>query len=163
MIHSLRRRHFHGFATLAVVLPIAYGIGLAARTGPAVQPSIPAPLLGDEPGVELAEEILWSRGDLWGDLPIDTMLRRAPDDGRVLELTPREDLRQPELLAYWSPGLDPELGLGDRAVLLGRLGGTAPRRFRLPAEVQDVPGRLVLYSLAHHDVVAQAAFPDPTP
>jgi hypothetical protein len=162
MIHSLRRRHLHGFATLAVLLPLGLGATLARRGSAPIPPPIPAVLRNEDASVRLAEEVLRAGVVLAGDVVVDVTLRRAPDDGRVIEIAPRGSLRHPDLLAYWARGTEVEAGLGDGDVLLGRAGGSSPRRYRLPAEAEDGPGRLVLYSLAHRQIVGQAALPDPT-
>lgn len=67
-----------------------------------------------------------------------------------LELSADQDL--PDVLVYWSPST-PQSAVDD-----GWLLGVAPdaRRFdyRLPAGAPEARGRVVLYSLGHHQVVA---------
>lgn len=77
----------------------------------------------------------------------------------TLEIEPLRPLDRPELLIYWLS--DPLVGetLPDSAQLLGRLAGTATRRFRLPPSSSASPGDpgiLVVYSLGHQQVVATA-------
>ena len=96
----------------------------------------------------------WTREDLWSALSIRTSAYTR-DGVVIVELAPLRDPLLPDLLVYWAPG-GPGDRLPDGARLLGRLAGTATRRFALPA----AGGRLHLYSLGHARLVDSAALPD---
>ena len=151
MIRELRRRHHRIWLALAVVLPLGYAAALAGRVP---VPLDPAEALGppDLPGSAVLE---LSGG--WEGLPVRGRVFARPDAGPWLELQPLEDLRQPDLLVYWSalPGGD---GLPEGAYLLGALAGTQRRRFALP-EAAAGGGHLLLYSLGHQRRVASAPLP----
>lgn len=149
MIARLRRRHRIATIALAVLMPPALAIALASRS------EVP---IGTLPRVLAVEATggaaRWSRDDLWSALPIRTR-GFAGAGGPLVELSPLRDPLLPDLLVYWAAAGagDP---LPDGARLLGRLAGTAPRRFALPA----AGGRLYLYSLGHARLVDSAALPD---
>jgi hypothetical protein len=157
MIRPLRVRHRRIIAVLAVVTPLLFVAGLLARRPiPATIDLAIGTTVEDHPG----HEVLSRDDDAWGGLPILTEWLRAPGDPAgdpavSLELT--GPLKQPDLLLYWDAS-PREGGLSDEARLLGPVGGRRRDAWDVPAS--DRPGRLVLYSLAHGEVVATAAPPD---
>ena len=60
-----------------------------------------------------------------------------------------KDVRVPDALLYWSPYVSPEKGLPPEARLLGPLHGAEIKTHPLPSD-----GYLILYSLAHQQIVA---------
>lgn len=156
MIAPLRRRHRAMVAVLAVLLPVGYATALLARP---TFPVAPAPQTEPAAGV-LAERPIQL------DLPGSYVRVRTWRAGgeRFVELAPRIDLEQPDVLVYaldegryhgssfvGDASLDPS-ALSE-AYLLGTLQGRASVQYRLPAELEGAPFRLILYSLARHEVV----------
>ena len=148
----LRRRHRIATIALAVLMPPALALALAARSGPPPRGGLPHALTA-----EVATGApRWSRDDLWTVTPIRTrgFAGATSEAESVIELTPLRDPMLPDLLVYWSAA-----GASDRlpegAQLLGRLAGTETRRFPAPA----AGGRLHLYSLGHARLVDSAALP----
>jgi hypothetical protein len=144
LIAPLRRAHRIATLALACTVPPAFAIAIASR---------PSPLPPGEIPVTLAAEIVsgplvFERDDLWQPLAIRTRLFAGDAAGPVVEIVPLTDLARPDVLVYWSA--DP---VADRlpagAQWLGRLAGTAPRRFALPIGARVDAGRLHLYSLGH--------------
>jgi hypothetical protein len=147
MIAALRRRHRVAWVALALAVPPAFILALAARPTLPPPSEIPAALVVDPPAAALREE----RADLWTPLAIRT---RIYSNG-VIELAPLVDLEQPDVLVYWSPDTAKER-LPDGARWIGRLAGTSPRRFLLPPDAIG-RGYLHLYSLGHAQWLASAA------
>jgi hypothetical protein len=139
---------------LLAVVPLLYLAAVAARPEAPVMAELPAPLAGDAP----AGRLLLEADDLFDRVPITVRLRAGDDgDGRILELTPRAPLAEPEALAYYS-GEPSGAGLPPAAVLLGAMDGTRPRTFPLPAAAAG-GGWIVIYALGHQEVVATAELP----
>jgi hypothetical protein len=64
-----------------------------------------------------------------------------------------QDLAKPDVLVYWAAGKESAVeGLPDNARLLGALSILTP--LSIPGDVRGETGRLMLYSLADHEVVA---------
>ncbi len=152
MIAPLRRAHRVATIALALAVPPAFALAIAAR--PALPPpgEIPAAWTADP----AAGPLVFARDDLWQPLAIRTRLFAAEAGGPVVEIAPLADLEQPDVLVYWSAEPDAER-LPDGAHWLGRLAGASPRRFALPAEARARPGRLHLYSLGHAQWLGSAA------
>ena len=149
MIRPLRQRHRVMVCTLGVLLPVAFIGGIAARRPVAVSNSVP---------VELENEasdfgtVIWTKADLWPDQRIITSLRRNAAGIAAVELMFR-DLVKPDVLVYWAAGKETAVeSLPDNARLLGALSNRVP--LPIPADARGEAGRLVLYSLADHEVVA---------
>lgn len=148
----LRRRHRVATIALALLMPPALALALAARSG--------SPLSGGLPQA-LAARVAsgaprWSRDDLWTVTPIRTQgfAGATSEAAPVIELTPLRDPMLPDLLVYWSAARASDR-LPEGAQLLGRLAGTEARRFAAPA----AGGRLYLYSLGHARLVDSATLP----
>jgi hypothetical protein len=64
------------------------------------------------------------------------------------------------MLVYWhlQPAIQTDR-LPDDAYLLGALAGTQKRRFILPEPAMTQDGSLILYSLAHHKIIAATLLP----
>jgi len=149
MIRPLRQRHRLIVCTLGVLLPVAFTAGLAARK--------PVPLAANVTW-QIARQasdfdrVVWTKPDIWPGQRIITSLRRDATGSVVVELTFR-DLAKPDVLIYWAAKKDTVIeGLPGDARLLGALSNRAP--LRIPADVRGEAGRLLLYSLADHEVVA---------
>ena len=156
MIRPLRARHRAMMVVLAVVVPLLFAAGLAARR--AVPRSMDSP-----PGEQASSyedfEVIGRDDRAWGELPIITIwLRASGADTRcavTLELS--RPVKRPDLLVYWDDHPSDAGDLSEEARLLGRLGGR--RRLTWEVPTPSGSGRLVLYSTAWKKVVASAAPP----
>jgi len=149
MIRPLRQRHRVMVCTLGVLLPVAFTAGLAARKAVPVAATVPPELAGQ---ASTFGDVVWTKADLWPDQRIITSLRRDAAGSVAVELIFR-DLVRPDVLVYWAAGKGTAVeGLPENARLLGALSNRAP--LSMPAAVRGETGRLVLYSLADHEVVA---------
>ncbi len=152
MIRPLRKRHARVMRVLAVVLPVGFVAALLAREEPQVSGRLPdeGPIL---------EAPMRTEQRVFAGLDILTRVGRT--EGRtVVELEPREELRVPDLIVYWTSTVAPT-DAGDDALpsdahLLGALGEHA-RRFALPRNASG--GSLVLYDMGNSEVVAMAPLP----
>ncbi len=143
----LRRRHAALVTTLALALPVAFAAAIAKREAAPVQLELPleaqrasaVEALAPGAGTELTLET--SSGQRW----------RARHDATRIAIAQVAGAELPDLLAYWSArnGGDE---LAPDAVLLGPVnGGSSERTYARPG----AGGVLVLFSLAHGEVVAQ--------
>ena len=150
MIRPLRQRHRHLVAALAIFLPVAFAIGIAARR--------PVPEAGSSPLAAVSatgrfESQEWQRTDLFTNAPVQVrLLREHQGVGQfAVELSAGEDFAEPDLIVYWTvenPAITGTLP-GD-AILLGTF---SPGRLPLPAAAVQAGGRLVLFSLADNAIV----------
>lgn len=93
-------------------------------------------------------------------LGLELAIGRGAGGEPVLELRPRADLQQPDLLLYWLPRESLEgapAGVPEGALLLGALAGARVRRFVLPERALVEQGALLLYTLAHQRRLAMGA------
>jgi len=149
MIRPLRQRHRVMVCTLGVVLPVAFAVGVVARKPVPIAPTISAALTGQATDFDQA---VWTKVDLWNDQHIITSLRQNPAGSVAVELM-FQNLAKPDVLVYWAVGKASAIeGLPDNARLLGALSNRSP--LPIPADVCGEAGRLFLYSLADHEVVA---------
>lgn len=152
MIAPLRRAHRIATLALACIVAPAFAVAIATRAALPPAGEIPAALTAEPPPGALVLE----RDDLWQPLAIRTRLFAAATGSSVVEITPLADLARPDVLVYWSA--DPIAdSLPHGARWLGRLSGTAPRRFALPPDARASAGRLHLYSLGHAQWLGSAA------
>lgn len=150
MILPLRRRHRAMVCTLAVVLPAAFAAGILGRPSVPVVQSVPASL--DGKGTDFGS-VVWSKTDLWPEQQIITSLWRNAGDRVALELT--ADLLKPDVLVYWALGkASASEDLPGNVRLLGALVNGKP--LPIPRDAWGEAGRLVLYSLAEHEIVARS-------
>ena len=161
MIHELRLRHFRTFAALAVVIPAGITAALLPRSPAPRVAALPADLAraAGWDGTE-AGQTLWRREDLWGTLALTTTLTRSAGGALTVRLAPAADLARPDVLVYWAAGAQPAGRLPEDALLLGALAGAHERAFALPEAAAAQAGRLLLYSLAHAELVAEAPLPE---
>ena len=149
MIRPLRQRHRKIVCTLGVLLPIAFATGLVARKPVPVAASLPLELAGRANDFG---KVVWTKTDIWPAQRIITSLRQDSTGSVALELMIR-DLAKPDVLVYWAAGREAAVeGLPDNARLLGALSNRSP--LPIPADVRGESGRLLLYSLADHELVA---------
>jgi len=127
MIHPLRQRHRRIFATLGLLLPLAFAGGVAARkTVPKMSALPPELVTAPRP----AATRIWERIDLFTNAPIPIRVRllretAAPGPYAVVLSAP-EDFLQPDVLVYWVTGAKALSGaLPANAQLLGALGSDA--------------------------------------
>lgn len=152
MIRALRARHRALILVLAVALPLGLGLALRARREVPTGVRLPLGEHTDPAPTTVVKTCVLDFGALEFDA------RSWPDNrvaAYVLELTPRADPGQPDVLVYWSP-VQPGDQLDPASVLLGALAGSQRRRFSLPS--QAITGRLVLFSLAHQELLGSAEF-----
>jgi len=119
MIQPLRRNHRWVMTGLALVLPVLFLAGLAARS--------PVP------------------PDRWR-LPG----AGEPDPQVAGLLRPYQNLLAPDLIMYWSASPAPDGVLPADAKLLG-----SPQGLQAPSRLAVSSGYLLLYSLAHQQLVAR--------
>lgn len=150
MIVQTRFLHRVVVTVLAILAPILLVMAIQFRRPPAVMTTIP-PLLDTE--MEMTGEPVAVIEDVFSVLPVKARLYPRHHQ-MMLELEPRVDPRQPELLVYWESLADPE----DR-FLLGSLTGARTRRFALPAHAGESDGYLVLYAAGHDREVDRGMLP----
>ena len=155
MIIALRKKHRAGFGVLAVALPFAFAAAIFFRAQPiAVEGTLP---FLQTPATTFPQ-LIFEKEDLWPGKKITTRIYadRPQPTGLALELHPAVALAQPGVLVYWHENENLDL---ENAFLLGTLDGTQPRRWVLPPSALEHDGKLVLFSLAHQGVIAQAHLP----
>jgi hypothetical protein len=151
MILPLRQRHRRMFSVLAVALPVALVLGIAARRPVPTSASLPGGISGEPRRFPASQ---WTRDDLFTKIPIHVALvRERIDSGQfAVELSAPRNFARPDLLVYWIVGSStvPD-AVPDNAVLLGSFTSSLP----LPFSTSQSPsnGMLILYSLADHEVV----------
>jgi len=136
---------------LGALLPAAFVFGIASRHLVLLIPALPVNL-AYQPDQALAK---WMREDLWEKSQLRTrLLADSAQSTFALEVTAPEPVIKPDTLLYWVPG-DPEINesLPNDAVLLGLWMQDPVKPLNVPAVAKSSPGKLVLYSLADHEVV----------
>ena len=148
MNRPLRQRHRVTVTTLAVVLPVAFATGIAARK--------PAPVVAAQAFAETQtpttfESIRWERADLWPKQSIRTRLLADGEGHVAVELSAAKEITKPDLLLYWvRDGEKVSDKLTEAASLMGVF---SAHRHALPTDAAKQSGVLVLYSLADHQVI----------
>ncbi|MCI0352765.1 MAG: hypothetical protein L0Z53_25365 [Acidobacteriales bacterium] len=143
MIQPLRNYHRFIFEVLGLLLPLIFLAGLAVR--PSGTKSVSAASL--PAGQKIAE----TAGG-WKNYSITTRLYAG--SAVLLQLQPASNLNEPDLLLYWSTEpAPPASDVLKNATLLGAFEGN--RLYRLPPDAKR--GSLLLYSLAHQQLVDSAA------
>ncbi len=151
MTRSLRQRHRRIFTALAVLLPVVFAVGIAARkTVPPVGATTPDLALSRVPfGSEQ-----WRREDLFPKTRIQVgLFRETADQGRfVISLAVAKDFARPDLLVYWAVGRPVATNaLPANAILLGACAPSV--KLPLPAASFTTEGALIIYNLAENEVV----------
>jgi len=147
MILPLRQRHRRMFAVLGLLLPLAFGFGIAARR--TVPPTLPSELSSWTQNFTATD---YERGDLFGKSAVRVRLWREQGTGRIaVGFSAAKDFLKPDLMAYWSAGhprtsdtLPPEARL---------LGAFVAGPLVLPPEASGTDGYLILFSLADREIV----------
>ena len=136
---------------LGALLPAAFVFGIASRHSVPLNPALPGNL-PYQPDQALAK---WMREDLWEKSQLRTrLLTDSTESSLSLEVTAPELVVKPDTLLYWIPG-NPEIdkSLPDDAVLLGAWMQDPVRPLNVPASAKGSQGRLILYSLADHEIL----------
>ena len=157
MIRPLRERHRRFTLVLALLLPPLMAIAWIAR--PAAPPMDPLP-----PGLAGATSAP-DPGFRGRELLPGVLIRTRTESGgggmrTILDIQAREDLRQPDLLVYWSTSPAREGGVPEDAFLIGKLGGVGLRSYALPRGAPEKGGVVILYSLANGSRIASASLED---
>jgi len=158
VIGTLRRRHRIVWRLLALLAPAVLCMALVVRAGRPSEVAMPL-----SPDLRAA---LGAAPDLAGEpmLPGLKLRARVLAGGaagtRLLELQPSEPLLEPDVLVYALSEAAARTGAAEDSLpadarLLGALSGTLARRWALPADATA----LLLFSLAHQQVLARAALP----
>jgi hypothetical protein len=148
MIRPLRIRHRRIFTVLGVLLPVAFGLGIAARKPVPQMSALPTELHTATPQFDVS---VWERSDLFTNAPVTVRMLRKEEHAAVACSAPGGFMK-PDLLVYWSSGNSPANGkLPGDATLLGAFAASA---LPLPKSSTERNGVLVLFSLADQEVVA---------
>jgi len=159
MIRPLRIRHRRIFTVLGVLLPVAFGLGIAARKP---VPQMNASSTELHAATPQFNTLVWEQRDLFTNAPVAVRLLRNGVSFAVACSAPN-DFVKPDLLTYWSSSSPTGDKLLGDATLLGAFAAPA---LPLPAGCVDRNGVLVLFSLADQEVIAvsrSVRFNDSTP
>ena len=149
MILSLRRRHRRMFTIIGILLPVTFVAGVAARKPiPTTAPS--GALL---PPRQTFSQSGWNRSDLFTNVAVRVQLLHDAANRIALQISTPKNFVKADLLVYWLPA-DSILkdNIPDDAILLGAFVSGQPLPMRPTAAEKS--GRLILYSLAEHEIVA---------
>ncbi len=150
MILPLRRRHRRMVAVIGILLPVAFVAGVAARKPmPTTAPSVA--LLSPR---QTFSQSGWNRSDLFTNVAVRVhLLHDAANTNRIaLQISTPKDFVKADLLVYWLPAESIlKDNIPDDAVLLGAFVSGQP--LPMPPTVTEKSGRLILYSLADHEIV----------
>lgn len=152
MIRSLRSAHRVVFLVAAVILPVLLVEGLRARRPLPLAAAVALPS-----AAPASPPLTWSTS---AGSAIVTLVRAGTDSNALdVQLSPATAFRGPDLLLYWTSRSLPVDDVARLDVLLGAVSGQPARRFRLPPDVRPGHGSLLLFSLAHNNVVGAMALP----
>jgi hypothetical protein len=136
---------------LGVFLPLAFGVGIAARKPVPGMTSLPKELLTPPQKFAATQS---ERADLFKKTPIQVrLLRESAGTGYfAMKFSAQKDFLKPDLIVYFVPG-NPNVNdtLPENARLLGTFNSSVP--LPLPPDAASGGGVLILYSLADHEVV----------
>jgi len=135
---------------LGVLLPVALGLGIAARK--------PVPRM-DGTFAELSDgaiakaDLVWQRDRLFTNAPIQVELlwESGSPAPLIISCKANDDFVRPDVLVYWCTAGNITDSLPNDAILLGTF---STPRLKLPLDATQKDGMLVLYSLADQEVVA---------
>jgi hypothetical protein len=98
---------------------------------------------------------VWVRDDLWEKKPLRTRLLRDPVTSNLaLEVTATTPVVLPDVLLYWAPATSKlDDSLPSDALLLGAWMQELANPVAVPQPAKAGQGRLILYSLADHEIV----------
>ncbi len=161
MISPLRKRHRLTFLLMSVVLPIVTILGIINRKAPTLKNDLTN--VSSQNLTEKFSDEVWSEDALWSDLKsISTRLLSGKNNPNILavELSIRENLTKPDVLVYWSiDKFSPGSGPTDNSFFIGQFNSTRATLYPLPSEALKSDGYLLLYSLAHREIVATTLLP----
>ncbi len=148
MIQPLRTVHRRAFVALAFVLTTILLVGIGARRPPRRPTARPAEM-------PASAYLLRKSAKLWRKQAIQSGLYSDSKNPQVTYLVfePAQELNDPDLLLYWARAEPQGNTLPAPARLLGAF--AAGKAFALPRDAER-DGHLVLYSLAHQEVVDTA-------
>jgi hypothetical protein len=152
MVRPLRQRHRIVVLALSAFLPVAFVLGIASRRSVPLIPALPSGLSAQAGQIS---QSVWVRDDLWEKKPLRTRLLSDPlTSNLALEVTATTPVVLPDVLLYWAPGTSKvdDLLPGD-AVLLGEWMQESANPVAVPRPAKVLQGRLILYSLADHEIV----------
>ena len=139
------------FAVIGILLPVAFVAGVAARKPiPTTAPS--DALLSPR---QTFSQSGWSRSDLFTNTAVRVQLvHDVANTNRIaLQISTPKDFVKADLLVYWLPAQSIfKDNIPDNAVLLGAFVSAQP--LPMPPTLAEKLGRLILYSLADHEIVA---------
>jgi len=144
--------------SLAALLPLGLGAALRARPALPVE-VIPDPGSPPDDGLWIENRNAFRESGIRCHVRVGTTHQPA-----VVELSVVDDLALPDLLLYWGPPHEQLDSLRGDELLLGSFFGEGSRRFELPAGASSDEGpigRLVLYSLAHDEIIVAVALSAP--
>ena len=150
MTRNLRQRHILTIRVLALLLPAAFFVSLAARK--------PFPAVGATPSAFQNPQIQYkdlgiTRTNLFAKVPVTVRLLEKMEHPRQfsVELSGDRNMLEPDLIVYWIPDGPANWDkLPDAAMLLGSYGAAA---LDLPDQAMRSRGVLVLYSLANGEIL----------
>ncbi len=149
MILALRQRHRRIFAALALLIPVAFAAGIAARRSVPQLDAWPAELSARTQTFTATD---YERNDLFAKSSVKVRLWRDLSTGQsaVGFAAPKQFLK-PDVIAYWvagRPTVTDELPAD--AILLGSY---VANPLALPVEAGTMEGVLVLFSLADQEIL----------
>jgi len=153
MIRPLRQRHRVIIFALSVVVPATFALGIATRKE---VPALSVTATSFSAGAPGHKE-LCSREGLWEKKAIRTLiLNLGAGNGQLgVELIAQDQISRADVLVYWLPGQEKieDVHPAD-AILLGSFDPSIPMPLALPQQAVNNAGRLLLYSLGDHEIVA---------
>ena len=153
MIRSRRLVHRYLFTILAPVLGVTLAAGLLLR--PDVPPVLPLdPAIANEAGFVPSLDSRPVRIETEGYV-FEALVETEIGDGLVVAIRPTTVILRPDLLVYWVGDAAATELPSEGAVLAGSLSGTSYRRLSLPAMASQEPGTILVYSLAHGEVITR--------
>lgn len=136
MIQPLRTCHRWTFAVLAIIVPVVFAAGLAARRKPPLsRGTIEILISASGPGQRFKHSIV-----VWSEFPKVRLIANKP-------------FVVPDALVYWSNQAPEQNRLAPDAVYLGPLDPVVT--YQIPV---SLPGYLVIYSPAQQAILDYAAF-----
>lgn len=152
MIRSRRLVHRYLFTILAPVLGVTLAAGLLLR--PDVPPVLPLdPAIANEAGFVPSVDSRPVRIET--EEYVFEALVEPETGGLVVAIRPTTVILRPDLLVYWVGDAAAMELPSEGAVLAGSLSGTSYRRLSLPAIASQEPGTMLVYSLAHGEVITR--------
>ena len=147
MIQPLRTAHRRIFIVLAGVLPVILGAALTTR--PHLPRANPETMARTQLSTRFSQPTAaWAKGTF------DTEFYSKPGDPKSVRIVLKlhRGLNEPDLLLYWTSQAGRDIPNLTAAHLLGAF--RPADSYLLPSETQRI--FLVLYSLAHHEIVDTA-------